>query len=249
MTFFLRLVPVLFLTTLFSCASSGSWRTADASSAGIAPKPSEERRAVVQVYAARTYGWRGYFGVHPWISVKEKDAESYRVYQVIGFRARRGLPVVSIQEDEPDRRWYGAEPTLLLDLRGVPAERAIPKIHEAALAYPYQNHYRVWPGPNSNTFVAFIHRRVPELEVELPPTGIGKDWIDEGSVFGKSESGTGFQVSVLGAFGFTLGLAEGVEVNLFGLSFGVDLWRPAIKLPLIGRIGFPDAPVFVHSDD
>jgi hypothetical protein len=27
-------------------------------------------------------------------------------------------------------------------------------------------------------------------------------------------------------------------VNLLGLSFGVDPWPPAIKLPLAGRVGF-----------
>lgn len=242
----LYLIGALFLQ---SCATGGDWRTANKDSVGIAPNASEEKRAVVQIYAARAHSWRGTFGVHPWISIKEKNASDWIVYQVIGFRARRGLPVVSIEKDLPDRRWYGNDPTLILDLRGEPAERAIPKIHEAALNYPYQNFYRLWPGPNSNTFVAYINRAVPELEVELPPHAIGKDWINEGALIGKSESGTGFQFSILGALGFTLGLAEGVEVNLFGLTFGVDLWRPALKLPIIGRLGFKDAPVFTHSDE
>jgi len=32
---------------------------------------------------------------------------------------------------------------------------------------------------------------------------------------------------------------EGVELNLLGLSAGIDLRRPALKLPGIGRIGMP----------
>ena len=40
------------------------WRTADRSSAGIAPVPDKTAEAVVQVYAARTYNWRGYIAVH-----------------------------------------------------------------------------------------------------------------------------------------------------------------------------------------
>jgi hypothetical protein len=32
-----------------------------------------------------------------------------------------------------------------------------------------------------------------------------------------------------------------VELNLLGLTFGLDLNRPALKLPGIGRVGFPDA--------
>lgn len=53
-----------------------NWRTANRSSAGIAPSPLKEKEAVVQVYAARTYNWRGYFAVHPWIAVKKKTKTS-----------------------------------------------------------------------------------------------------------------------------------------------------------------------------
>jgi hypothetical protein len=55
---------------------------------------------------------------------------------------------------------------------------------------------------------------------------------------------TGVQVSVFGLLVVTLGLAEGIELNILGLSFGVDILRPAIKLPAVGRLGFKDAPVF-----
>jgi len=30
-------------------------------------------------------------------------------------------------------------------------------------------------------------------------------------------------------------------MNLLGMTFGVDVYRPALKLPFIGRVGFPDA--------
>lgn len=35
----------------------------------------------------------------------------------------------------------------------------------------------------------------------------------------------------------TVGLVEGLEINLLGLNFGIDFLRPALKLPLIGRLG------------
>ncbi len=224
--------------------SGADWRTADRSSAGLAPLPEKESGPIVQVYGARTFNWRGYFAVHSWISVKEKDAGNYRVYQVVGWRLRRGLPAVSIEEDLPDRKWFGNEPELYLDLRGEAAEKTIPKIEEAVRAYPYPKAYRIWPGPNSNTFISHILRSVPELGVELPPTAIGRDWIGEGDLFGLSESGTGVQFSLFGILGMTMGLAEGIELNLFGLAFGADLLRPALKLPLVGRVGFKDGPVF-----
>ena len=38
-----------------------------------------------------------------------------------------------------------------------------------------------------------------------------------------------------------VGLFEGVEVHALGLAFGVDLWPPALIVPLGGgRLGFAD---------
>ena len=105
--------------------------------------------------------------------------------------------------------------------------------------YPYPDSYRTWPGPNSNTFVAHIARAVPELRVDLPPTAIGKDFLPGGSIFARAPSGTGFQVSLYGLLGITGALEEGVELNLLGLSFGLDLNTPGVRLPGMGRIGFP----------
>lgn len=216
------------------------WRTANRNSAGISPKPEAVKEAVVEVYTARTYNWRRYFAVHSWIAVKEKDAKEYTTYQVIGFYLRRFGRVVDIKKDLPDRYWYAAKPELLQELRGEEAERAIPKIKEAANRYPYANKYFPWPGPNSNTFISHIIREVPELTVELPPTAIGKDFLGYDTYVAKPESGNGWQFSLWGLLGVTVGKAEGIEFNLLGLNFGIDFYRPALKLPLIGRIGLKD---------
>jgi hypothetical protein len=126
---------------------------------------------------------------------------------------------------------------LLTDLRGDAAAKAIPKIIEAVGSYPYANDYAVWPGPNSNTFVAYVGRQVPELRMDLPATAIGKDYPINGSLLDRTPSGTGYQLSMLGVLGVAVGREEGFELNLLGLNFGVDFYKPAIKLPFIGRIG------------
>jgi hypothetical protein len=105
--------------------------------------------------------------------------------------------------------------------------------------YPYKDSYRTWPGPNSNTFVAHVARTVPELRVDLPPTAIGKDYLPNGALVAAAPSGTGFQLSLFGVLGVIGALEEGIEVNLLGLSFGLDFKMPAVKLPGIGRIGWP----------
>lgn len=221
-----------------------SWRNADTSSVGLAPSPIDEPRAVVQIYYAKAYSWRGYFGIHPWISVKEKDAKSFTSYQVMGFGVERGINVIRSHHDLPDRKWFGNTPSLLFDLRGERAEKMIPHIEKAVASYPYPQFYRIYPGPNSNTFISHVMRNTPGLSIELPPHAIGKDWIGQAQPFGTTESGTGVQVSLFGLLGFTVGLAEGIEVNIFGLTFGLDILRPALKLPFIGRVGFEDKPVF-----
>jgi hypothetical protein len=234
----------------FSKAMAVEWWQADRSSMGVAPSPDVERESLVQIYAARAFRWRGYFAVHTWIAVKERDADHYRTYHVTGFGRGMNGGTVNISDDIPDRRWYGADADLLYQIRGGLADLAIPKIHEAALSYPYQNFYRAWPGPNSNTFISYIIRHTPELRFELPPHAIGKDWIETGHLLGISESGTGIQFSLLGLLGLTLGLGEGVEVNVLGLSFGIDILRPALKLPLVGRLGMrDDAPPFGPSEN
>jgi hypothetical protein len=216
---------------------AGDWRTASREPAGLAPDPMVVRDAVVQVYAARTWGWKGHFGVHTWIAAKRTNASTYTVYEVIGWRAYRGLSAVAIGARAPDNRWFGNLPVVVADQRGTGVDDMIDRIEAAAGSYPYSNSYQVWPGPNSNTFVAHIARAVPELRVDLPPTAIGKDFLTNGNIIAKTPSGTGVQVSLFGLLGVMVGIEEGLEVNVLGLTFGVDPLDLAIKLPLVGRIG------------
>jgi hypothetical protein len=229
-------------------ASGTNWRTASRAPTGLAPSPAEEPGAIVQVYAARAVRWRGYFGVHTWIAVKPRNAAAYTVYEVNGWRLRRAGTSVSVSDRAPDSRWFGNAPELIAELHGAAASDAIPKIVEAVEAYPYADRYRVWPGPNSNTFVAFVLRAVPELQADLPPTAIGKDYLGA-RLFAKSPSGTGGQLSVLGVLGVLVGVEEGLEVNVLGLTFGLDPLDLAVKLPLAGSFGWPQDPRGQTSED
>ena len=156
----------------------------------------------------------------------------------VGWREWQQLRVVVSSEDEPDRSWYGNPPELLADIRGEQATQLIPEIVAATLTYPYQYSYTLWPGPNSNTFVAHVAREVPDLRLELPTTAIGKDYLNNGSIVGRAPSGTGWQLSLFGVAGVTLAREEGLELNLMSANFGIDPLDLAIKLPGIGRVGF-----------
>lgn len=212
------------------------WRTASRESAGIAPDPAVVREPVVQVYAARAWSWRGLFAVHTWIATKRRDAARWTVHEVLGWRARQGLPVVVSREDLPDRRWYDARPELVAERRGDGVEALIEAIEAAVARYPHEARYGLWPGPNSNTFVAWVTRAVPALAVDLPVTAIGKDYLAGGDILATAPSGSGVQFSLGGLFGLLAAPVEGLEINVLGLVFGLDLSPPALKLPGLGRL-------------
>lgn len=215
-------------------ATDVHWSSLDRTSAGLAPLPESSSEAVVQVYAANAYNWRGAFGVHPWIAFKPEGEPDYRILQVMSWRRPTIVNVI----DTPDRAWFGNAPMLLADYRGDAATALIPEILAAAERYPSAERYRVWPGPNSNTFIAWVAREVEGFDVALPATAVGKDFLF-GSVVAPTPSGTGYQLSLGGVLGLMLAKEEGIELNLLGLSFGVDVMRPALKLPGIGRLGMP----------
>ena len=212
------------------------WRTASRESIGIAPDPVVAREPIVQVYGARAFGWRGAFAVHTWIAVKRAGAPAFTTYEVIGWSVWRGGSPVAVREGPPDRRWFGAPPEVYVDRRGPEVGAMIERIEAAVAAYPFMDSYRTWPGPNSNTFTASVARAVPDLGLELPPTAIGKDYLGATTFAAPTPSGTGYQVSLLGVLGLMAGLEEGLEVNVLGLSFGLDPLGLAVKLPGIGRI-------------
>lgn len=214
----------------------GDWSRASRAPAGLAPPVSFDE-AVVQLYGARAFAWRGAFAVHTWIAIKPRGANRYTTYEVQGWQR----PTVRSHQGAPDRAWFGHAPELLADLRGRQAAQAIPAIVQAAQRYPWPDRYQAFPGPNSNTFTAWLIRQVPELDVEMPAIALGKDYlIDDtrplGRFWGPAPSGTGYQISLYGVLGILVAREKGVEFNLMGLVFGIDPLDLAIKLPGIGRL-------------
>jgi hypothetical protein len=195
------------------------------------------REAVVQIYNARAFSWRGIFATHPWIVVKKTDAAAYKRYEVVGWGSGSKLRT---DYATVDGLWYGSTPSLLVDLRGPEADALVDRIEHAVAIYPYKDDYVTWPGPNSNTFLAHVAREVPELSLDIPASAIGKDYRPWYQPVGLAPSGTGLQLSILGLLGATIAVEEGFELNLMGLSFGIDILRPALRLPALGRLGMAE---------
>ena len=167
---------LLMLTLLCGCATD-DWRTASREPAGIAPDPATEKGAVIEFYAADAFGWRGWFAVHTWVAIKAEDEPKYTVYEVVGWRVGNGLPALSVyQTTTPDRYWYGAKPDKILSVTGDRASVLIPRIAEAVDRYPWADEYTLVPGPNSNTFPAWLGLQIPELGLIMPFRAIGSGY-------------------------------------------------------------------------
>jgi hypothetical protein len=200
------------------------------------PAAASHPEARVLVMAGPSRGWKGAIAVHSWIVIKRENDENWRRYDVAGW----GSPV-RLNWWPPDL-WFGEHGNVVVDLKGAQAEALIPRIEAAIKDYRYASSgdYRIWPGPNSNTFVATVLRAVPELGVILPPNAVGRDFRPL-PYAGLTDSGTGLEASLWGLLGIKLGWVEGIELNVLGLVAGLDLRHPAVKVPGLGRIGVDGA--------
>ncbi|MBN4069030.1 DUF3750 domain-containing protein [Beggiatoa alba] len=198
----------------------------------------------IQIYAARTWGLKKFLAVHTWIALKHPGDNKFTRYEIFGWAKYHNKEVLIVHQGDHDAPWYGNEPTLLTDIRGQQAQELIGRVEQAINDYPFRDDYTTWPGPNSNTFTAFIGRQVPELKLDLPSTAIGKDYRELNEIVSRSASGSGIQFSLWGLFGVSVGIEEGLELNLLGLNVEFDFFDLAIELPGIGRIG---APQFKHN--
>ncbi len=175
MIILLATAALLYLVSLATAAAL----TPTAIGPAVAPDPAAHGGAVVQVYGADVWGVRGKFAIHTWVATKGVDESTYTIFQVIGWGLRRNGTAVSITQGKPNKPWFRSPPLLLHEVRGKAAERLVVRIKQAALRYPYDQEYVMWPGPNSNSFTQWIALEVPELGLNLPAKAIGKNWMQD----------------------------------------------------------------------
>ncbi|HEX3164495.1 MAG TPA: DUF3750 domain-containing protein [Pseudolabrys sp.] len=237
--FALFLGPIIARAALYAVGNEPrSWRDADWSSTGLLPKASADPQARVIIFTGTAGAWKGIFAIHSWIVLKHANATAWTRYDVVGW----GEPVRT-NNWPADGRWFGNRPVAIADISGADAEKLIPRIETAITNYRFARagDYRIWPGPNSNSFVATILRSVPELGISLPPNAVGRDFRN-GVYAGLTDSRTGIELNLNGFATIKLGWVEGIELNLLGLVAGLDLRHPGLKVPGFGRVGI-ESPV------
>ena len=57
-------------------------------------------------------------------------------------------------------------------------DKLIDAVDSAAHSYPWKTTYKAFPGPNSNTFTAWVIKQVPALDVVLPFSAIGSGYVE-----------------------------------------------------------------------
>ena len=215
----------------------------------------EPSEAVMQIRAFRVEGVAA-FAIHPYFFGYDPKLPGWSTFQLEGYyhdlhhdeRARvvevfdRRLGEKRTIETNSFQRGYvfGIESVvhfdpsdpIIAEWRGSEAERIFAVLRAP---YPRAEKYVLYPGPNSNSYATWILRnaRVP---FDPHPMMVGKDFRGPlGIGVGVAPGRAGFQVETP-LVGAVVDLRQGVEVHILSLTFGVDLWPPAIKLPF-GRFG------------
>ena len=210
-----------------------SWSAADWSSSGTLPRADEDGEAAIYLMAARTGGLKGALAVHSWIVWKEPGAREYTRYDKLGW----GSPVRR-NHRPADGRWYSNTPQIVHAVTGPDAARLIPRFQRAIESYPYamNGDYRLWPGPNSNSFIAHLLREVPEFGATMPPNATGRDFAPGPLAIDWTVDGRDLHVTFGGFAGLAIGANSGFELHFLGLVAGIDPSRPALKIPALGLV-------------
>lgn len=176
---------------------------------------------------------------HAWFEVKQGAEDAWTRIEVNSgkaFTRQNVLRIFAIDgETARERERWDRAVHLHRVIEGPEAERIGNELLRLARGYPDAAVYNGWPGPNSNTFVERLAREAG-LSVELHHDCVGKD-MESLLRVGLTATGSGVELETP-LVGVQLGLEEGIELHLLQLTFGLDLWPPALKLPFLPRLGF-----------
>ena len=115
----------------------------------------------------------GWLAVHYWFVVFDEDGACHR-WEVWQTKDAGGTSIGHLHCDlkGPDAGVGGGPARIAAQWQGEDA-LSIAEVLEKAAAYPYCHRYLPWPGPNSNTFAAWVLRQAG-VRHELPWRALGK---------------------------------------------------------------------------
>ena len=116
----------------------------------------------------------GMFAWHYWFVVE--DGTGCHRWEVWQTKNAGGSCIGHVHRDlkAPADGVGGGPSRVAADWEGDAAQRIAAVLGDAA-RYPYCQRYRMWPGPNSNTFVAWVLREAG-VSAALDARGIGRNY-------------------------------------------------------------------------
>jgi hypothetical protein len=117
----------------------------------------------------------GAFAAHYWFVVIDgNQCDRWEVWQTPNAG---GVSIghVHCNLKDPDADVGGGPSCVAAAWNGDEARRLLSVLSAAFEAYPYRDRYLPWPGPNSNTFVAWV-LRAAEIDFPLHWRALGKDY-------------------------------------------------------------------------
>ena len=190
---------------------------------------------VVQLRYAMLPRFLRAIAVHYWFAVFDPALRQWHRWEVWQTKHAGGKSIGHVHCDlrHPDCGVGGGAYRLAAEWGGS-AARAICAVLENVQSYPHRDRYRAWPGPNSNTFVAWVLREAG-LHHSFDPRAIGKDYSGLlGIRLSSRPPRAQLETPLLGV---TLSLHAGVEVHLLGLTCALRWWPLEVYTPF-GRVSF-----------
>jgi hypothetical protein len=201
------------------------------------PVSERPREPVVQLGYSPLPTALGHVAVHYHFVTFDPDEGRWHRWELWQYPDQGGKSWGHVHRDllSPEDGTGGGPPRTQREWRGDEA-RALLAALSRSPDYPHRDEYLAWPGPNSNTYIAWVLREAG-VSADLDPRAIGRDYHGRPGA-GRTTTATGVEAQspLLGA---TLGLEDGAELHFLGFTFGIDVWPPATKTPL-GRLGFDD---------
>ena len=188
---------------------------------------------VVQLRYATLPHFLKAIAVHYWFAVFDPASRQWHRWEVWQAKDAGGKSMGHVHCDlrHPDCGVGGGAYRLGAEWGGS-AAWAIYSVLNNARDYPHRDRYRAWPGPNSNTFVAWVLRQAG-LHHAFDPRAVGKDYVGlHGMWRSARRAGVQLETPLLGV---KFSPHDGVEIHWLCLTWGLR-WSPlAIDTPF-GRV-------------
>ena len=139
------------------------------------PGPAQDRNILTVELRYAPLPWIGAIAWHYWFVVCD-DTGRHR-WEVWQTKNAGGWCIGHVHRDlkHPDDGVGGGPSRLVRKWHGDNAVKIV-RVLDRIRTYPYCQRYRYWPGPNSNTFVAWVLREA-DVDYRLGPKGFGRNYL------------------------------------------------------------------------